>query len=119
MIGVTLVSFLHVAFEFISAQSPYNMQGLLIGLFFSIQGIFYLLSAILQYVFSTRKVYTYLFIEETSFSCGFWYYCIAVTLSLFGLVLFTILACRYKKRQREDWIVNEITLIEDYFVPTV
>ena len=43
--------------EFISAQSPQSMKGLLIGVFFVIQGLFQLIGSLLFLLFSTNSIY--------------------------------------------------------------
>lgn len=104
----------HAGFEFICAQSPYNMRGLLIGIFFSVQGTFSLISVILQYLFRWHKVYGYPFIGKTGYTCAFWFYIIFTGLSVLGLFLYCLVAYKYKKRQRDD-VFNEIAVIEEYF----
>lgn len=101
-------------FEFICAQSPRNMRCLLIGIFFSIQGLFSFLSVLLQYMFSYSTVYTHPFRDITGYTCAFWYYFIYVCVCLFGLLLYFIVACRYKRRQRDD-VFNDMTMIEEFF----
>lgn len=106
----------HVGFEFICAQSPYNMRGLLVGIFFSIQGLFSLLSVLLEHVFKLRVVYTYPFLSVTGLSCAFWYYVVLGGISVLGLVAHLVVAHRYKRRQR-DSIFNDVNMIEEYFTP--
>ncbi len=93
------------------------MRGLLIGLFFSVQGTFSLLAVLLEYLFSWSKVYTYPFVGKTGFTCGFWYYLILVCLSIVGLLAYILTACRYKKRQRDDKFITSVALVEECFRP--
>ena len=101
-------------FEFICAQSPYNMRGLLIGIFFSIQGLFSLFSLLLQYTFSWHRVYDYPFQERTGLPCEFWCYLIFVLVSFIGLLVYFVISCKYKRRKREDFF-DEVTMIEEYY----
>lgn len=101
-------------FEFICAQCPYNMRGLLIGIFFSIQGSSSLLSVVLQYIFSWETVYTYPFRGLTGYTCAFWYYLIYVSVCFFGLFLYFLVAIRYKRRRRDD-VFSDMRMIEEYF----
>ena len=101
-------------FEFICAQSPSNMRCLLIGIFFSIQGSFSLLSVLLQYTFSRHTVYDHPFKAHTGYTCTFWYYLIYVCLCSFGLLLYFLAACKYKRRQRDD-VFSDMQLIEEFF----
>jgi len=48
-----LLVFPNAAFEFICAQSPYNMRGLLIGMFYALQGIANGITALILLVFGT------------------------------------------------------------------
>lgn len=90
------------------------MRGLLIGIFFSVQGTFSLFAVLLQYIFTWDNVNSYPFLEKMEKSCAFWYYVIFVGLSLAGLVLFLVVAVKYKRRQRDD-VFNEVNMIEEYF----
>ena len=85
------------AYEFICAQSPHAMKGLLIGTFFTVKGVFQLISVLLVLVpFTTWKF-------ETSFpSCGFVYYLVNILVGLIGLVAYTWVARRYQYRQRDE-----------------
>lgn len=94
------------------------MRGLLIGIFFSFQGLFSLVSLLLQFVFSTEDVYGYPFQNKTGQSCGFWYYLVAIGVSLLGLMSYGVVSCKYKRRKRDD-VFNEVTLIEEYFTSCV
>ena len=62
-----LLMLLNVSFfEFICAQSPYSMKGMLIGLGYAIQGVCNLLEPVLKIPFGDWN--------HPSFSCGFVYY---------------------------------------------
>ena len=91
------------------------MRGLLVGLFFSIQGLFSLISILLQYTFSQHAVYSYPFQGKTGLSCGFWYYSILVLISFLGLLLYFLTAYKYKQRQRDKNFDTTITMLEGYF----
>ena len=96
-------------FEFMCAQSPHAMKGLIIGTFFAIQGTFQFLGAAFLYVpfFSWNL--------ETSFpSCGFVYYLINILVALGGLVAYTCVARRYQYRQRDE-PDNVYRYAEDYY----
>ena len=85
------------AYEFICAQSPHAMKGLLIGTFFAIKGVFQLIGALIIFVpFTTWKLSTNLP------SCGFVYYLINVLVALIGLLAYTWVARRYQYRQRDE-----------------
>ena len=90
------------AWEFICCQSPQHMKGLLFGLFYSIKAFFQLLSAVLSYIFFV-------------FSCQLLeYFLFNLAIGLVSLVIFTVVARRYKYRKRDD-ICNIYQYAEDYY----
>ena len=95
--AISSMLFYIAAYEFICAQSPRAMKGLLIGTFFTIKGIFQLISVLIILVpFTTWKI-------ETSFpSCGFVYYLVNIAIAVTGLVTYTWAARRYQYRQRDE-----------------
>ena len=75
--------FFYIAvYEFICAQSPHAMKGLVIETFFAIEGVFQLLGAVITYVllaFGWNIVHTFL-------SYGFVYYLISAIIALHMLL---------------------------------
>ena len=82
-------------YEFICAQSPHSMKGLLIGLSFAIKGFFQALATVMVILFT--------FIASHSLNCGTWYYMINIILGLVIFTVYVLVARRYKYRQREDF----------------
>ena len=94
--GVNSVVIAVTGFEFILAQGPRNMQGLLIGL--------WLMEA---------NIYIYININRSF--CHWEYYAIVTTLALISVIIYTIAAYKYKYRQRnEQSDVNERIIITEY-----
>ena len=93
-------------FEFICAQSPHSMKGLLIGTAFAIKGLFQLLGVGLIIPFKFWKPHIP--------SCGFGYYLLNVFVAAVGLVVFTAVARRYKYRQRDE-PCNVRRFVEEYY----
>ena len=86
-------------FEFISAQSPHSMKGLLVGVFFAIKGLFQFVSAAAVVPFSIPKIWN----RITSVpNCGFGYYLFTIVVGLIGLVVFFVVVRYYKYRQRDE-----------------
>ena len=79
--------------EFLCAQSPYNMRGLLIGYFWCIN--------LLSYVV-VNIVYSVLTIPCNEQYCVVIYSSLATGLSVIGFVVYCILARWYKRRVRDD-----------------
>ena len=82
--------FFHIAvYEFICAQSPHAMKGLVIGTFFAIKGVFQLLGVLITYV---PLVFGWNIVRHTFPSCGFVYYLINALIVLIGIVAYTCVA---------------------------
>ena len=99
--GITVI--ITTTFEFISAQSPYSMKGLLIGVMFAVRGIFQLLFSTAILVFSLKKIWgTQRMKHHTPpiFNCGFGYLLFTCIVGLTGLILFSLAVKRYRYRER-------------------
>jgi peptide/histidine transporter 3/4 len=89
--------------EFISAQSPSTMKGLIVGLCFTIKSVFQLLGSVALIPFS--KIWQSKRIKEHHppvISCGFGYLSCVLIVALIGFILFLVVAKRYKFRERDD-----------------
>ena len=97
-------------FEFISAQSPHSMKGLLIGLFYAIRGFFTLLGSISVLPFSLSVIWSSDYMKThmpVVTNCGFGYLLLSCTVGVISLVLFCVVAKRYKYRERDDPPFNQ------------
>ena len=103
-IGAAIV--LVTTIEFVLAQSPNNMRGVMMGvfvmLFFSASIVNYGLELLLRHFSNATP------------SCGFYYYLVLSILIMLSLVLFTIAAKRYKLRERERH-VNIQAIAEEHY----
>ena len=97
--------------EFISAQVPYYMKGLIIGLLYSLT-LFAAASGLpIQILFSHK-----LSIWGTgTISCGFWYGLLIVVVELSICAALLLLTRWYKRRKREDVLPNEHFFAERYY----
>ena len=95
-------------FEFISAQSPHNMKGLLLGMYFAITGVFQFVGSAALAPFSSPTL------RDLGISCLTLYCIITGSIALTGLVLFTVVAKRYKYREREDRPYDQRFVIDVY-----
>ena len=79
--------------EFVSAQSPYNMRGLLLGYVWCIVIFSLSIAQLINYEISqlSPKAYVLLIYSFVTFA-----------VALVGLVLFCLLARWYKRRERDD-----------------
>ena len=85
--------------EFISAQSPHTMKGLLLGVFYAFRGLFITLGCVAAFPFVQKKLWED---QQGIFDCGFYYYLSNSVLGVIGLVVFLMAARRYRNRERDD-----------------
>lgn len=101
--------------EFICAQAPYSMRGMMIGISFMIYGLSIGVVSVVLAVFSEgmKKKYES---ETKGPSCGTWYIMTILIIGCVGTILYIIAAKQYRKRQRggqKD--VNQQTVVEGYY----
>ena len=108
---VSMLLIYYGAIEFLAAQVPYSMKGLMIGLCY----YFLLLST------GAWMVITIPFSQYSSLwgsgviSCGFWFLILAVVLQIIFFFTLLMFKMRYKKRKREDVLPNEHIFAEDFY----
>ena len=85
------------SYEFVFAQSPHSIKGLLIGTFFAIKGVFQLFGVALYSAIGAGCNIKYHFPV-----CVLIYYLINVVIALIGLVTFVFVARRYQYRERDE-----------------
>ena len=98
-IGSTVVT--ATIFEFISAQSPYSMKGLLLGTHFAITGVYQFFSFIALVPFTSRKLQSD-GLYPPHIGCLFGYLLLLCLIAFAGLVFFSVAAKWYKYRERDD-----------------
>ena len=116
LIGLSPMLITTSAFEFISAQSPHSMKGLLVGLLFAIKGLFQLSSAFLLLPFSIPHHWDTK--GPHSLNCGFGYFVIIIVLAFIGLVIFLAVVKWYQYRERDDPPFDQMA-VEDVFIRKV
>ena len=98
--------------EFLCAQIPYSMKGVIVGFFYGSLVIFYVLNKGITKIFiATSSVWS----GDTSISCGFWYLLIKIIYALIAVFTLFLLSIIYKKRKREDVLPNEHFFAERYY----
>ena len=96
-IAAPLVSI--TVFEFISAQSPHTMKGLLLGVYYALRGLFVVLGSVSTLPFAQERLWGD---QHGKFGCGFYYYLSNSAFSVLGLVAFILAARWYRYRTRDD-----------------
>ena len=102
--------------EFISAQSPHSMKGVLIGIFFSIRGLFQFLNSITIIPLSLKRPWAVgKMIEDPPVTnCGFVYLLLTFVVGLTGLIMFSLAAKRYTYRVRDEGQFRQYAIEEIY-----
>ena len=98
-------------FEFLSAQVPYFMKGLMVGV--TLCSLF--LSGTLWFTLSLPFSKRLSIWGTGTISCGFWYTLLLVTTQICCCVVLIILTRWYKKRKRQDVLLNEHIFAERYY----
>ncbi len=107
-VAITL-SILYPSFvEFVSAQSPYNMRGLLQGYGWCTV----IFSSSIAWFINVESLFS--FSKDRLAHVMLIYSSVAFAVTLVGLVLFCLLARWYKRRERDD-IVSVHTLVEEVY----
>ena len=114
--GIGTLMVIATTLEFISAQSPQSMKGLLIGVFFAIRGLFQFLNSIIIIPLSLKQPWASReMIEHPPVTnCGFVYLALTSVTGLIGLILFSLAAKRYKYRTRDEGMFRQHDVEEIY-----
>ena len=107
--GIQFMLYNIALFEFICAQVPYNLKGLVIGVAYSIYYTAISLAYIIDLAWDLSWKET-----VTQPSCGFWYYLSIVLTATLGLVIWCIVAKWYKRRERDEPAYEHMFVVNYY-----
>ena len=93
------------SFELLLAQAPLEMRGIILGLFYSVAGLYQQISSLLVLPFRKHSLWP---------SCEFYIYILHVALMVVCLVGVIIVGKWYKLRQRDDPF-NAYAVVENYY----
>ena len=97
--------------EFVSAQVPYSMRGVIFGVGFCSIITTSMLITVVSLPFQQKRS-----IWGTGIiSCGFWYALVLIVLCIIGCIVSVIITKKYKNRKREDVLPNEQIFAERYY----
>ena len=111
LIGIAPNLLLASVLEFISAQTPHTMKGLMGGVLFALRGLSRLFSAMVIIPFSLG-FWTDYQTAVPGVSCATGYFLVIVTLSFVGFVWFVVSACKYTYRVRNEEGFNQYDVEE-------
>jgi peptide/histidine transporter 3/4 len=99
-------------FEFIIAQSPQTMKGILIGLFYTLRfGLVGLFLLVEYHAFGKYPTHGYVL------NCAIAHHLEITLIGLLSLFVYTIVAYKYKLRERDE-VVNVHIFAEEYYTKT-
>ena len=107
--GIQVITIFISLFEFICAQTPSSMKGLIIGLSCTSLNLSTALTG------ATLTTWAHTWSQPVTYpTCAFWFYLFTIVVTVVGLVMFGIVAKWYKKRERNE-LLHEQRFVEDYY----
>ena len=97
--GFSLFIFLLSGIEFICAQAPFNMKGIIFGLAYTLYGLGSLIQSVLSIPFLTKKLPAW---KRAPLTCGLWFFIIHIVIVTTSFIAVLILIKRYKQRKRSN-----------------
>ena len=109
--GISVYLMLSSVLQFICAQSPYSMKGLILGLMYGFVGLSYgIVYLVLLPV--ERSAHKW---SSGKYGCGVWYLLAGSIALLLIFVIISILSWRYKRRRRDDLLPSEHVFAINYY----
>ena len=110
--GISAYILLTSSVEFIAAQAPYSMRGLLFGIGILLYGLSAALSILCYLLVKiSRKYYT----QSNGANCELWFYGCILFLTIIILCAGFIVNMRYTLRRRDEDLPNEQKFAVDYY----
>lgn len=103
--GLSLFFLLLATLEFVCAQAPFNMKGLVFGLSYAIFGFGTIINTAISVPFLYVKASLW---EKAPLTCGIWYFLMQLVVVILGFAIMVVVIKRYKNRERinvfrSDW----------------
>lgn len=102
----------YTAFEFIFAQSPYSMRSMLVGTFYTIQGLFAMVPLAIEIIVTNGYNST----VTKKLGCNSVFYLAILAIGAIGFVAYTMAAVKYRRRLRDEHFDQHI-VVENYYTP--
>jgi peptide/histidine transporter 3/4 len=97
--------------EFLCAQVPYSMKGLVTGTVYALLGLYISAFSELQRFYTTNSTHW----GNGVISCEFWFFATKIAMLTVGIFIFCVILKCYKNRKREDVLPNEQIFAERYY----
>ena len=97
--------------EFLCAQVPYSMKGLVTGTAYGLLGIYLSAFSELQQLYAKKSTHW----GSGVISCEFWFFTTKIVMLIIGMLIFCVVLKCYKNRKREDVLPNEQIFAERYY----
>ena len=110
--AISYIMILVGTIEFLCAQIPYSMKGLIVGIFYGSLVLSFVLNKAMSLIFVLKSS---VWEKRAAFSCGFWYFQTKLILLSIMVLSFLLMAVCCKKRKRDDVLPNEQIFAERYY----
>ena len=99
LIGMSTYLLIVSGIQFICAQAPLNMKGLILGLSFALYGLMSWMQSVLSipFVGSSKYIASW---QKAPLTCGMWYLIVEGTIVLAGFLVVIVMVKTYKRRKR-------------------
>ena len=99
LMGLSTYIFILSGLEFICAQAPFNMKGLVLGITYGLYGLMSLVHSAISIPFVGPGKHTNVW-KNAPLTCGIWYFMIQGVITLVGFIVVMVMAKMYKRRKR-------------------
>ena len=111
--GLSYVLILTGAIQFLCAQVPYSMKGLMLGIYYGSMVVFLVISGVISDLFTLKSS---LWKPDSLLTdCQFWYLMVKLAFQIIAVIGMSVAGLLYKKRKREDVLPNEHVFAEKYY----
>ena len=94
--GLSMFLFILSGIEFVCAQAPFNMKGLVLGIGCALFGLGALIHASISEAFTGKHAVW----EKAPLTCGIWYFMMEGVVALIGFIVLVVIIKVYKRRAR-------------------
>ena len=94
--GLSMFLFILSGIEFVCAQAPFNMKGLVLGIACALFGLGVLIHASISEAFTGNHAVW----EKAPLTCGIWFFMMEGVVALVGFVVVVVIVKMYKRRAR-------------------